>query len=61
MIKTGQKKIKLNDNYMLRIVVQNNDLPNAISTNFLKVKDFKLSDLEKIINISECPALEYRD
>ena len=40
---------------MLRLVIQNEELPNAISTKFNKVQDFKLGDLETIINI-----LEYR-
>ena len=40
---------------MLRLVIQNEELPNAISTKFNKVQDFKLGDLEAIINI-----LEYR-
>ena len=37
---------------MLRLVIQNEELPNAISTKFNKVLDIKL---EKVINI-----LEYR-
>ena len=41
---------------MLRLVIQNEELPNAISTKFNKVQDFKLADLEQVINI-----LEYRD
>ena len=40
---------------MLRLVIQNEELPNAFSTKFNKVQDFKLGDLETIINI-----LEYR-
>ena len=40
---------------MLRLVIQNEELPNAISTKFNKVQDFKLGDLENVINI-----LEYR-
>ena len=40
---------------MLRLVIQNEELPNAISTKFNKVQDFNLSDLQNIINI-----LEYR-
>ena len=40
---------------MLRLIIQNEELPNAISTKFNKVQDFKLADLEKVINI-----LEYR-
>ena len=40
---------------MLRLVIQNEELPNVISTKFNKVQDFKLGDLETVINI-----LEYR-
>ena len=40
---------------MLRFIIQNEELPNAISTKFNKVQDFKLGDLENVINI-----LEYR-
>ena len=40
---------------MLRPVIQNEELPNAISTKFNKVQDLKLGDLENVINI-----LEYR-
>ena len=40
---------------MLRFVIQNEELPNAISTKFNKVENFKLGDLENVINI-----LEYR-
>ena len=40
---------------MLRLVIQNEELPKAISTKFNKVQDFKLGDLENVINI-----LEYR-
>ena len=40
---------------MLRLVIQNEELPNAISTKFNKVENFKLGDLENVINI-----LEYR-
>ena len=40
---------------MLRLFIQNEELPNAISTKFNKVQDFKLGDLETVINI-----LEYR-
>ena len=41
---------------MLIVVIQNEELPNAISTKFNKVQDFKLADLENVIKI-----LEYRD
>ena len=40
---------------MLRFVIQNDELPNAISTKFNKVKDFARGDLENVIKI-----LEYR-
>ena len=36
---------------MLRLVIQSEELPNAISTKFNKVQDFKLGDLENVINI----------
>ena len=55
LIKTVKRRRKLSDNDMLRLVIQNEELPNAISTKFNKVQDFKLADLEKVINI-----LEYR-
>ena len=41
---------------MLRLVIQNEELPYAISTKFSKVQDFKLPDLEQVIRI-----LEHRD
>ena len=53
LVKTVKRRRKLSD--MLRLVIQNEELPNAISTKFNKVEDFKLGDLETIINI-----LEYR-
>ena len=40
---------------MLRLIIQNEELPNAISTKFNKVEDFKLGDLENVIKI-----LQYR-
>ena len=40
---------------MLRLVIQNEELPNATSTKFNKVQDFKPADSENVINI-----LEYR-
>ena len=55
LVKTVKKRRKLSNNDMLRLVIQNEELPNAISTKFNKVQDFKLGDLEAIINI-----LEYR-
>ena len=55
LVKTVKRRRKLSDNDMLRLVIQNEELPNAISTKFNKVEDFKLGDLENVINI-----LEYR-
>ena len=55
LIKTVKRRRKLSDNNMLRLVNQNEELPNAISTKFNRVQDFKLADLENVINI-----LEYR-
>ena len=55
LVKTVKRRRKLSDNDMLRLVIQNEELPNAISTKFNKVQDFKLGDLETVINI-----LEYR-
>ena len=55
IVKTVKKRRNLSNNDMIRIVIQNEELPKAISTKFKKVQDFKLGDLEDIINI-----LEYR-
>ena len=55
LVKTVKRRRKLSDNDMLRLVIQNEELPNTISTKFNKVQDFKLGDLETVINI-----LEYR-
>ena len=55
LVKTVKRRRKLSDSDMLRLVIQNEELPNAISTKFSKVQDFKLGDLENVINI-----LEYR-
>ena len=55
LVKTVKRRRKLSDNNMLRLVIQNEELPNAISTKFNKMQDFKLGDLENVINI-----LEYR-
>ena len=38
---------------MLRLVIQNEEVPNAISTKFNKVENFKLGDLENVVNIME--------
>ena len=55
LVKSVKRRRKLRDNDMLRLVIQNEELPNAISTKFNKVQDFKLGDLDSVINI-----LEYR-
>ena len=55
LVKTVKRRRKLSDNDILRLVIQNEELPNAISMKFNKVQDFKLGDLETVINI-----LEYR-
>ena len=56
LIKHVKRKRKLSNNDRLRFVIQNEELPNAISTKFNKVQDFKLGDLEQVIR-----TLEYRD
>ena len=56
LIKTVKRRGKLSNNDRLRFVIQNEELPNAISTKFNKVQDFKLGDLEQVIKL-----LEYRD
>ena len=56
LIKTVKGGRKLSNNDRLRFVIHNEELPNAISTKFSKVKDFKLGDLEQVIKI-----LKYRD
>ena len=53
LVKTVKKRRKLSNNDMIRLVIQNEELPNAISTKFNKVESFKLGDLENIINIME--------
>ena len=55
LVKTIKRRRKFSYNDMLRLVIQNEELPNAISTKFNKVRDFKLGDLENIIDI-----LQYR-
>ena len=55
LVKTVKKRRKLSNNDMLRIVIQNENIPKAISTKFKKVRDFELADLDDIIRI-----LEYR-
>ena len=56
LIRTVKRRRKLSDNDRLRIVIQNEELPNAILTKFNKVKDFELGNLEQVIKI-----LEYRN
>ena len=56
LIKTIKRRRKLSNNDRLRFVIQNEGLPNAISTKFNKVQHFKLGDLEQVIKI-----LEYRN
>ena len=53
LVKTVEKRRNLSNNNMIRVVIQNEELPNAISTKFNKVESFKLGDLENIINIME--------
>ena len=55
LVKTVKRRRNLSNNDMLRLVIQNEYLPNTISTKFNKVQDFKLGGLETVINI-----LEYR-
>ena len=55
LVKTVKRRRKLSNNDMFTLVIQNEELPNAISTKFNKVENFKLGDLENVINI-----LEYR-
>ena len=57
LVKTVKRRRKLSDNDMLRLVIQNEELPNASSTKFNKVGDFKLGDLENVINILENRAI----
>ena len=53
LVGTVKKRRKLSDNDLIRVVIQNEELPNAISTKFIKVGSFKLGDLENVINIME--------
>ena len=55
IVKTVKKRRNLSNNDMLRIVIQNEELPNAISTKFNKVQNFELGELDDVIRI-----LEYR-
>ena len=43
LVRTVKKRRKLSENDLIRIVIQNEELPNAISTKFNKIKDFKLT------------------
>ena len=58
LVKTVKKRRKLSDNDMLRLVIQNEELPDEISTKFNKVENFKLGDLENVINILEYRAIQ---
>ena len=53
LVRTVKKTRKLSDNDLIRVVIQNEELPNAISTKFTKAESFKLGDLENVINIME--------
>ena len=53
LVKTVKKRRKLSNNDMIKVVIQSEELPNAISTKFNKVENFKLGDLENIISIME--------
>ena len=53
LVRTVKNRRKLSDNDLIRVVIQNEELPNAISTKFTKVESFKLGDLENVINIME--------
>ena len=53
LVKIVKKRRNLSNNDLFRVVIQNEELPNAISTKFNKVESFKLGDLENIINIME--------
>ena len=53
LIKTVKVNRKLKDNDIIRIVIQNEELPNAISTKYNKVNDFKLVNIDEIIKILE--------
>ena len=45
LIKTVKTRRKLSNNDRLRFVIQNKELPNAISTKFNRVQDFKLAQV----------------
>ena len=53
LVKTVKKRGNLSNNNMIRVVIQNEELPNSISTKFNKVESFKLGDLENIIKIMD--------
>ena len=53
LVRTVKKRRKLSDNDLIRVVIQNEELPNAISTKFTKVESFKPGDLENVIKIME--------
>ena len=43
---------------MIRVVIQNEELPNTISTKFNKVESFKLGDLETQVRYGKGPVLK---
>ena len=53
LIKKVKINRKLNDNDRIRIVIQNEELTNPISTQYMKVIDFKLDDIDELIKILE--------
>ena len=57
LVKTVKRRRRLSNNDRLRLIILNEELPNAISTNFNKVQDFKLGDLENVIIILEYQAI----
>ena len=48
LIKTVKKRRKLSNNDILRLVIQNEELPDAISMKFNKVQNFELADLKAL-------------
>ena len=53
LVKTAKKRKNLSNNDLIRVVIQTEELPNAISTKLNKVESFKPGDLENVINIME--------
>ena len=50
LVKTVKKRRNLSNNDLIRVVIRNEELPNAISTKFNKMESFKLGDLENVIS-----------